>query len=204
MSERDLASAPRARGPGARRLLRAARATFRRCAGCARCSPPIAAARPLEPSLPMPARRARSRQRGTRSAPRAPPPDAEAAARRIPGAVRRRRQERGQPLRVALSRTAVGAAARGDPGDPRPTGLARKPESSEFEDHLSVMLETMRLLVSGDGERPPADIAVNATSASGTLLSMGLRLLHCNIGLSYCQLLPARRIIHELLPGART
>ena len=39
-------------------------------------------------------------------------------------------------------------------------GLARKAESSEFEDHLSVMLETMRLLVSGDGERPPADIAM--------------------------------------------
>jgi TorA maturation chaperone TorD len=38
-------------------------------------------------------------------------------------------------------------------------GLARRPGSSEFEDHLSVVLETMRMLVGGDGERPPAQIA---------------------------------------------
>ncbi|MEO8304167.1 MAG: molecular chaperone TorD family protein [Betaproteobacteria bacterium] len=38
-------------------------------------------------------------------------------------------------------------------------GLARRPESSEFEDHLSVLFETMRMLVGGDGERASADIA---------------------------------------------
>jgi TorA maturation chaperone TorD len=37
-------------------------------------------------------------------------------------------------------------------------GLARRPGSSEFEDHLSVELETMRLLVAGDAERPPASL----------------------------------------------
>ena len=37
-------------------------------------------------------------------------------------------------------------------------GLARRPESSEFEDHLSLVLETMRMLVAGDGQRPPASI----------------------------------------------
>ena len=37
-------------------------------------------------------------------------------------------------------------------------GLARQPGSSEFEDHLAVMLETMRILVAGDAERPPATI----------------------------------------------
>jgi len=39
-------------------------------------------------------------------------------------------------------------------------GLARRPTSNEFEDHLSVVLETMRMLVAGDGERPPASIGV--------------------------------------------
>jgi TorA maturation chaperone TorD len=38
-------------------------------------------------------------------------------------------------------------------------GLARRPEQSEFEDHLSVVLETMRMLVAGDGDRPPMPIA---------------------------------------------
>jgi len=38
-------------------------------------------------------------------------------------------------------------------------GLARRPESSEFEDHLAAVLETMRMLVAGNGERRPAVIA---------------------------------------------
>lgn len=37
-------------------------------------------------------------------------------------------------------------------------GLARRPESNEFEDHLSLVLETMRMLIAGDGERPPAPV----------------------------------------------
>jgi TorA maturation chaperone TorD len=37
--------------------------------------------------------------------------------------------------------------------------LARRPRSSEFEDHFSVELETMRMLVAGDAERRPATIA---------------------------------------------
>ena len=39
-------------------------------------------------------------------------------------------------------------------------GLARRPESNEFEDHLSIVLETMRMLVAGDGERVPATLEV--------------------------------------------
>ena len=38
-------------------------------------------------------------------------------------------------------------------------GLARQPGSSEFEDHLSLELETMRMLVAGDAGRRPASIA---------------------------------------------
>jgi len=38
-------------------------------------------------------------------------------------------------------------------------GLARRPGSSEFEDHFGVLLETMRMLVAGDAERRPAAIA---------------------------------------------
>jgi TorA maturation chaperone TorD len=37
-------------------------------------------------------------------------------------------------------------------------GLARRPEASEFEDHLSLVLETMRMLVAGDGEREAASL----------------------------------------------
>jgi len=38
-------------------------------------------------------------------------------------------------------------------------GLARREGSSEFEDHLAIELETMRMLVAGDAERAPASIA---------------------------------------------
>jgi DNA-binding response OmpR family regulator len=38
-------------------------------------------------------------------------------------------------------------------------GLARRPGSSEFEDHLSVEFETMRMLVAGEAGRRPATIA---------------------------------------------
>jgi len=37
-------------------------------------------------------------------------------------------------------------------------GLARRPQSNEFEDHLSLVLETMRMLVTGDDERDPASL----------------------------------------------
>jgi TorA maturation chaperone TorD len=38
-------------------------------------------------------------------------------------------------------------------------GLARRAESSEYEDHLALVLETMRMLIAGDGERRPTPIA---------------------------------------------
>jgi TorA maturation chaperone TorD len=38
-------------------------------------------------------------------------------------------------------------------------GLARRPDASEFEDHLSLILETMRFLVAGDASRGPASVA---------------------------------------------
>ena len=39
-------------------------------------------------------------------------------------------------------------------------GLARREGSTTYEDHLSVLCETMRMLVAGDGERGPMSIAV--------------------------------------------
>ena len=39
-------------------------------------------------------------------------------------------------------------------------GLGRRPESSEFEDHLAVVLETMRMLIAGDIELRPATIDI--------------------------------------------
>ena len=38
-------------------------------------------------------------------------------------------------------------------------GLARRPTTSEFEDHLALVFEAMRMLVAGDAERPPAAIS---------------------------------------------
>lgn len=38
-------------------------------------------------------------------------------------------------------------------------GLARKPAASEYEDHIAVVLETMRLLAAGDATTPPASIS---------------------------------------------
>jgi TorA maturation chaperone TorD len=39
-------------------------------------------------------------------------------------------------------------------------GLTRLAGSTLYEDHLSVLCETMRMLIAGDGERAPSDIAV--------------------------------------------
>ena len=49
-------------------------------------------------------------------------------------------------------------------------GLARRPGSSEFEDHLSVELETMRMLVAGDTGRRPATIAEQRAFCESHLL----------------------------------
>jgi TorA maturation chaperone TorD len=38
-------------------------------------------------------------------------------------------------------------------------GLARRATSSEFEDHLGIVLETMRILVAGHPGRAPSDVA---------------------------------------------
>jgi TorA maturation chaperone TorD len=38
-------------------------------------------------------------------------------------------------------------------------GLARRPAESEFEDHLALVFETMRMLIAGDSNRPPAAIS---------------------------------------------
>jgi TorA maturation chaperone TorD len=38
-------------------------------------------------------------------------------------------------------------------------GLARRAASSEYEDHLAVLFETMRMLVAGDGERAPSPLS---------------------------------------------
>ena len=38
-------------------------------------------------------------------------------------------------------------------------GLVRRSAASEFEDHIAVVLEAMRMLVAGDIDRPPAEIS---------------------------------------------
>ena len=44
----------------------------------------------------------------------------------------------------------------------------------------------MRMLVAGDADRPPATIAEQRAFCERFLMSVGLRLLHCNTALPYC------------------
>jgi TorA maturation chaperone TorD len=62
-------------------------------------------------------------------------------------------------------------------------GLARRPDASEFEDHLSVVLETMRMLAAGNEDRPPATIAEQRAFCETYLLSWALR---CCAAISQC------------------
>ena len=90
---------------------------------------------------------------------------------------------------------------------PRVAGQARprrRPESNEFEDHLSLVLETMRMLVAGDGEREPAGVDEQTSVFRSSYAPVDHRLLHCNIYEFCCQLLPARSRIHTMFRGART
>ena len=50
-------------------------------------------------------------------------------------------------------------------------GLARRPGTSEFEDHLGVLFETMRMLVAGHEERLPAEVALQRTFFNRHLVS---------------------------------
>ncbi len=64
-------------------------------------------------------------------------------------------------------------------------GLARRPRSSEFEDHLSVELETMRMLVAGDTARRPAPIAEQRAFCERHLLPW---VFDCCAAISTCPL----------------
>ena len=129
--------------------------------------------------------------------------DPDGCARRIPDAFRRRREERGEPLRFALSRAPVGAPAGGDPRGARDSGARPPRRSSEFEDHLSVVLETMRMLVAGDAERRPAPIAEQRAFFDRHVMPWAL---DCCTAISRIPLptTTASSIIRSLFPGART
>jgi len=64
-------------------------------------------------------------------------------------------------------------------------GLARRAEVSEFEDHLSVELEAMRMLVAGDADRPPAPVAEQRAFCERYLLPWAF---DCCIAISQCPL----------------
>jgi TorA maturation chaperone TorD len=49
-------------------------------------------------------------------------------------------------------------------------GLARRSAASEFEDHIAVVFEAMRMLIVGDGERPPSEIAEQRRFFEGYLM----------------------------------
>ncbi len=127
--------------------------------GCARCSPPMC--RPRRCSRPRRPTRARGRRRslarrGNRCAPPARVIGSGGRRRGVPGAVRRCRKERGEPLRLALSRAAVGATPGRDSRRHSPASGSRASGEQRVRGPLSVVLETMRMLVAGDADRPPA------------------------------------------------
>ena len=195
MSEAEvaLASPPRARGPGAGRFLRAARAAVRRARRMPRCSRPSPQAAAARAGAPADGSRATGREDladawdSLRAA--SAVMDRGSRRRRVPGAVRRRRHERGEPLRIALSRAAVGASARRDPRDARrarPRPAARKQR---------VRGPPLRRCWKPCGCSWPATRAASrddrraARFLRNPSAAVGLRLLHCNIDISPCQLL---------------
>ena len=65
-------------------------------------------------------------------------------------------------------------------------GLARRPGSSEYEDHLAVLFETMRMLVGGDGESAARRRCAAAFVLRSSCRHLGDALLHCNRRFSCC------------------
>lgn len=64
-------------------------------------------------------------------------------------------------------------------------GLARRAASSEFEDHFSVLLETMRMLVAGNADRHPAPIAEQRAFCERHVMPWAL---DCCAAISQCPL----------------
>ena len=68
-------------------------------------------------------------------------------------------------------------------------GLARRPGSSEFEDHLGVLLEAMRMLVAGDVDRTPATIGEQREFCERYLMPWAFdcctAIMHCPIANYY-------------------
>ena len=62
-------------------------------------------------------------------------------------------------------------------------GLARRPGSSEFEDHLASELEAMRMLVAGDADRPTATIAEQRAFCERFLMPWAF---DCCTAIQYC------------------
>jgi TorA maturation chaperone TorD len=68
-------------------------------------------------------------------------------------------------------------------------GLARKPESTQVEDHISALFETMRLLIEGDSTRPPANLSVQkgffATHIGTWVFDLCAALKNCSLANFY-------------------
>ena len=185
---------PRAGGPGARGLLRAAgrsgSSEARRAptARAARARLPLRRTRRCSPPSPPPDRWSRGPTRrptlaaawdALRAASAAM--DAGGVRRRIPRAVRRRGQERGQPPRVALPRAAVGTAAGRDPRDAgaaRARARTRRAASSKTISSVAVRNDAACWSPAmASGLRPTRRAARVLRAASD---AVGVRLLHCN------------------------
>ena len=68
-------------------------------------------------------------------------------------------------------------------------GLARKPESTQVEDHISALFETMRLLIEGDSTRPPTSLSVQkgffATHIGSWVFDLCTALKNCSLANFY-------------------
>ncbi len=65
-------------------------------------------------------------------------------------------------------------------------GLARRAGSTLYEDHLSVLCETMRMLIAGDGARSPASITEQRAFFDRHIALVDTGLLHRNMRMSAC------------------
>ena len=184
MSEAAVSRRPHARagGSGARRFLRAARAPLS-------ARPPDAALlrarlRGAPPLAPSAVRGGRRRSRGVALAVAWNALTSGERERWTPmprGTSTRRSSSASAAARVSLYASHYVGPQSGRPlaGDPRRRSpswdSARRPATSEFEDHLALVLETMRMLVAGDAERPPGRHSAQRSVLRSSRHAMGTR-----------------------------
>ena len=84
----------------------------------------------------------------------------------------------------------------------RRSDLGRRRDVVMLEDHLSALLETMRLLVVGEGDRPPASVATQRAFFERHIAPWAFLCCSAIHRIVYCQLLRVRCRIDGTIHGA--